>query len=150
MKEVHFDVRGMSCAACSARVEKAAESVAGTEGVAVNLLKNSMVCSVDDTKADAVIAAVEKAVADAGYEALCREEGKTAKGSENELQAAADAETRQLKIRLYTSVVLCVILMAAAMGPMAGARRPRVFGSEGKPRVGGVDAAPAHDSRGGA
>ena len=52
MKEVHFDVRGMSCAACSARVEKAAESVAGTEGVAVNLLKNSMVCSVDDTKAD--------------------------------------------------------------------------------------------------
>lgn len=137
MKEVHFDVRGMSCAACSARVEKAAESVAGTEGVAVNLLKNSMVCSVDDTKADAVIAAVEKAVADAGYEALCREEGKTAKGSENELQAAADAETRQLKIRLYTSVVLCVILMAAAMGPMAGLAVPAFL----DPRVSPVSAA---------
>ena len=137
MKEVHFDVRGMSCAACSARVEKAAESVAGTEGVVVNLLKNSMVCSVDDTKADAVIAAVEKAVADAGYEALCREEGKTAKGSENELQAAADAETGQLKIRLYTSVVLCVILMAAAMGPMAGLAVPAFL----DPRVSPLSAA---------
>lgn len=96
-----------------------------------------MVCSVDDTKADAVIAAVEKAVADAGYEALCREEGKTAKGSENELQAAADAETRQLKIRLYTSVVLCVILMAAAMGPMAGLAVPAFL----DPRVSPVSAA---------
>lgn len=57
--------------------------------------------------------------------------------SENELQAAANAETRQLKIRLYTSVVLCVILMAAAMGPMAGLAVPAFL----DPRVSPVSAA---------
>ena len=65
MKKEKFDITGMSCAACSARVTKAVEKVAGTQDVNVNLLTNSMQLSYDEsaTSAAAIIAAVE----DAGY-----------------------------------------------------------------------------------
>ena len=55
-----FDVTGMTCAACSSRVEKATAGVAGVDGVAVNLLKNSM--EVDYDGSDAVAAAISAAV----------------------------------------------------------------------------------------
>lgn len=64
-----FDVTGMSCAACSARVEKAVAKVEGVDSVAVNLLTNSMTVT---GKADAD--AVKKAVSDAGYEAFLKGE----------------------------------------------------------------------------
>ena len=68
-----FDVTGMTCAACSARVEKATRAVPGVADVAVNLLKNSMDISFDDgVEPSAVTAAVEAAVDKAGYGASAR------------------------------------------------------------------------------
>ena len=67
-----FDVTGMTCAACSSRVEKATAGVAGVDGVAVNLLKNSM--EVDYDGSDAMTAAISAAVEKAGYGAFLRPE----------------------------------------------------------------------------
>ena len=85
-----FDVTGMSCAACSARVEKAVKEVPGVTGCAVNLLTNSM--SVNGSAEDgAIIAAVERA----GYGASVRGANKAAQ--EKELK---DKDTPQLRRRL--------------------------------------------------
>ena len=65
-----YDVTGMSCAACSARVEKAVSKVEGVDTVAVNLLTNSMTVE-GDVSADTVIRAVE----DAGYGASLKDAG---------------------------------------------------------------------------
>ena len=66
-----FDVTGMSCAACSARVEKCVSKLEGVDNVAVNLLANSMVVEYDESKLDAggISVAVEKA----GYGAFPKE-----------------------------------------------------------------------------
>ena len=69
MKET-FDIQGMTCAACSARVQKAASGVPGVTEASVNLLKNSMELDFDGT--DATAAAVVAAIEDAGYGALRR------------------------------------------------------------------------------
>ena len=66
-----FDVTGMTCAACSARVEKAVRAVDGVSDVAVNLLKNSM--EVDSDGAPETLSAVVAAVEKAGYGALPRQ-----------------------------------------------------------------------------
>jgi len=100
----------MSCAACSARVEKAVSSVEGVEVCAVNLLTNSM--NVEGTAdASAVIAAVEKA----GYGASLKnaEEKKTAPSEKN---APEDRETPLLKRRLVSSLAFLAALMYISMG----------------------------------
>ena len=63
MKKETYDVTGMSCAACSSRVEKAVSKQPGAQQVAVNLLKNSMVVEYDESQLSSaqIIAAVEKA-----------------------------------------------------------------------------------------
>ncbi len=102
-----FNVTGMSCAACSARVEKAVSDVNGVTSCSVSLLTNSM--GVEGTAAPAeIIAAVEKA----GYGAT--EKGKAAeKPDEN---ALADKETPLLKQRLIWSVGFLAVLMYFSMG----------------------------------
>ena len=65
-----FDIQGMTCAACSARVQRAASDVPGVTEANVNLLKNSMELDFDGT--DATAAAVVAAIEDAGYGALRR------------------------------------------------------------------------------
>ncbi len=104
-----YNVTGMSCAACSARVEKAVSEVKGVTSCSVSLLTNSM--GVEGTAAPAeIIAAVEKA----GYGAS--EKGKAAeKPDEN---ALADKETPLLKQRLIWSVGFLVVLMYFSMGHM--------------------------------
>ena len=80
MKELRFDVTGMSCAACSARVEKAARGTDGVTDAAVNLLKNTLVCRLaDSADAASVTAAVSDAVAKAGYGARPSEKTAVAK-----------------------------------------------------------------------
>ena len=71
MQKLHFDVTGMSCAACSARVEKAVKALDGCCNVTVNLLKNDMTLELDDAKLsqDDVV----KAVTAAGYGASLRD-----------------------------------------------------------------------------
>ena len=110
-----FNVTGMSCAACSARVEKAVKKVPGVTGCSVSLLTNSM--GVDGTASDA---AIIKAVQDAGYGASPKAAGAaSAAGSASaDLEALADHETPKLKRRLIASLGFLCVLMYFSMGHM--------------------------------
>ena len=113
-----YTVTGMSCAACSARVEKAVSKVPGVTSCSVSLLTNSM--GVEGTASPQDIV---KAVADAGY-------GAAAKGEASKSTAAGnvaandpgdmlkDRETPVLKQRLYASLGFLIILMYFSMGHM--------------------------------
>ena len=112
-----YSVTGMSCAACSARVEKAVSAVPGVTSCAVSLLTNSM--GVDGTAAPADII---RAVENAGY-------GASLKGAKGAAPAAAadelaDHETPKLKKRLIASVSVLLVLMYFSMGHMWGAPMP--------------------------
>ena len=108
-----YKVKGMSCAACSARVEKAVSAVDGVTTCTVSLLTNSM--SVEGT-ADAatIIRAVEKA----GYKASKMKAGKQSGGATDEDDALKDTETPLMRKRLIASVVLLIPLMYVSMGHM--------------------------------
>ena len=94
-----FNVTGMSCAACSARVEKAVKAVSGVTACSVSLLTNSM--GVDGTADDsAVIAAVEAA----GYGASVKGSAAAEKNSVSSGDALADRETPVQKRRLLASL----------------------------------------------
>ncbi len=103
-----FIVRGMSCAACSSRVEKAVSKVPGVDSCSVSLLTSMM--NVEGTAPDSEII---KAVTDAGYSAEA--EGKKTEKNEDELR---DRETPRLIKRLVISVVITCILMYFSMGHM--------------------------------
>ena len=106
-----YNVTGMSCAACSARVEKAVSGVDGVENCAVNLLTNSM--GVEGTASDeAIIAAVEKA----GYGASLKTGDKKSKAMpDDELK---DTQTPKIRNRLIWSVIFLAPLMFISMGHM--------------------------------
>ena len=111
-----YTVTGMSCAACSARVEKAVSKVPGVTSCSVSLLTNSM--GVDgDVSEQAVISAVEAA----GYGAAPKEQG-ISEGTQNmyssQEEALADHETPVLKRRLWWSVGFLAVLMYISMGHM--------------------------------
>ena len=131
-----FDVTGMTCAACSARVEKASNKVEGVERATVNLLKNSMEVEYDGNPVTvvAICAAVEKA----GYGASPRVEDVSAAtapagGSAplasggNARQEAAAKEARQVRMRLIVSFVFTIPLFYLSMGHMFGWPLPAVF-----------------------
>lgn len=105
-----YNVTGMSCAACVARVEKAVNQVPGVSSCAVSLLTNSM--GVDGT-ADS--AAIVKAVEHAGYGCSVKGAEKTAAPQED---ALADRETPKLKRRLIASIGFLALLMYLSMGHM--------------------------------
>lgn len=107
-----FNVTGMSCAACSARVEKAVSKVDGVSSCSVSLLTNSM--GVEGTaKADDIIKAVE----DAGYGAsLKNDREKSAKSVDSD--ALKDTETPKIKKRLIASIIFLAVLMYISMGHM--------------------------------
>ena len=105
-----YDVTGMSCAACSARVEKAVKGVPGVTACAVSLLTNSM--GVEGTADEkAVVAAVEAA----GYGARPKGARKNADSAPAE-DALADRETPVLKNRLFRSLAFLLLLMYLSMG----------------------------------
>ena len=110
-----FNVTGMSCAACSARVEKAVSKVPGVTSCSVSLLTNSM--GVEGTASSADII---KAVQDAGYGASPKAAGGAAAASitNADLDALADHETPKLKRRLIASVGFLLVLMYFSMGHM--------------------------------
>ena len=105
-----YTVTGMSCAACSARVEKAVSAVPGVTACSVNLLTNSMTVEGSASPA-AIVAAVENA----GYGAA----PETAGAKENAVKTAEKAADK-LKTRLILSVIILVPLMWIAMGHMLG------------------------------
>lgn len=106
-----YNVTGMSCAACSARVEKAVSSVEGVSSCSVNLLTNSMGVEGTATSKE-IIEAVEKA----GYGASLKTKNKKAKSnSDDELK---DTQTPKLVKRLVASLVFLAPLMYISMGHM--------------------------------
>ena len=103
-----YDITGMSCAACSARVEKAVSSLEGVSECSVNLLTNSM--SIEgDVSSEEIIKAVENA----GYGA--KEHGKATK-DKKEIDSFEDKESPKLLKRLIASSIFMLILMYVAMG----------------------------------
>ena len=106
-----YNITGMSCAACSARVEKAVSALPGVESCAVNLLTNSMVVEGSAGRQE-IIRAVEAA----GYGASLKGAG----GGKEEAQddPLKDRETPALKRRLFTSLGFLLILMYLSMGHM--------------------------------
>ncbi len=107
-----YDVKGMTCAACQARVEKAVSKVTGVTSCSVSLLTNSM--RVEGTALPSeIISAVEKA----GYHAKLKDElNHTAKNQIDE--PLKDTETPKLLKRLISSVIILLILMYVSMGHM--------------------------------
>ena len=106
-----YTVTGMSCAACSARVEKAVKAVPGVTSCSVSLLTNSM--GVEGT---ASASAIVRAVQEAGYGASPK--AAAAETPSAELDALADHETPRLKKRLIASLVFLAVLMYFSMGHM--------------------------------
>ena len=109
-----YNVTGMSCAACSARVEKAVKKVPGVTSCSVSLLTNSM--GVEGTASPA---AILSAVQEAGYGASPKNASasKTSDAS-TDLDALADHETPKLKRRLIASLGFLLVLMYFSMGHM--------------------------------
>ena len=108
-----YNVTGMSCAACSARVEKAVSKVPGVTACSVSLLTNSM--GVEGTAApETVIAAVQEA----GYGASLKGAGKAAPSMSEAEAQLEDHETPKLKRRLLWSLGFLIVLMYFSMGHM--------------------------------
>ncbi len=113
MKSEKFQITGMTCAACSAHVEKAAAGVAGVDKVSVSLLMNTMTVEYDTPATpQAICAAVEAA----GYGADAA--GQQAAGTDNGEGALEDKETPRIRRRLIASVCLLLPLMYVSMGAL--------------------------------
>ena len=106
--KIKFDISGMTCAACSARVEKVTSAVPGTKNVAVNLLKGSMQV---EAESDAVVQPIITAIQNAGYQASLY--GK--KPKEENLQVKA---LKDMKVRIIGSFSFLIVLMYFTMGHM--------------------------------
>lgn len=121
-----FNVTGMTCSACSARVEKSVVNLQGVEEVSVNLLKNSMQVQYDEeimSEAE-IIKAVEKA----GYGAsIQKKEQETRKGVGGELNETAQKAYEEIRSRLIWSVVFTIPLFYLSMGHMMGWPLPEIF-----------------------
>ncbi len=108
-----YNVTGMSCAACQARVEKAVNAVDGVESCAVSLLTNSM--GVEGTASpELIISAVENA----GYGASLKSAKDSSTKSKSFDDSLKDTETPKMKKRLIASVILLIPLMYVSMGHM--------------------------------
>lgn len=118
--KLRFDVTGMTCAACSARVEKVTAAVAGVEKVEVNLLAGKMTVEA----ASDVSAAIEKAVVDAGYGIAHPQQTK-------KQQAPAEDALKEMKARMIGSAIFLVILMYFTMGHMVHLPVPHWYHDNG-------------------
>lgn len=110
-----YNVTGMSCAACSARVEKAVSQLDGVESCTVSLLTNSMGVT-GTVSADSVIAAVEAAGYGAAVKGMDMDKKDRAAGTDEEM--LKDRETPVLKNRLIASLCFLIPLMYFSMGHM--------------------------------
>ena len=118
-----FDITGMTCAACSARVQKAAGGVPGVACANVNLLKNSMELDYDGSPETA--AAVVEAIEESGYGASRRARtGEKGAVPAERPGAAAERAIREKRNQLIVSAIFSVPLFYVAMGPMFGWPQP--------------------------
>ena len=119
--KLKFQITGMTCAACSARVEKVTRAVPGVEKAEVNLLAGTMQVEAAE---EAVTAAIIQAVTGAGYGASVPGEGKTAQKEEK--KPGEDA-LKEMKKRIIGSSVCLIILMYFTMGHMVGLPVPHWY-----------------------
>ena len=119
--KLKFKVTGMTCAACSARVEKVTGKVPGVEKAEVNLLAGSMIV---DATSGAVAEAIIKAVTDAGYGASY-DDGNSVKKQEDNIPA--DNGLKEMKKRIIGSGIFLLILMYFTMGHMIGLPVPHWY-----------------------
>ena len=105
-----YKVTGMSCAACSARVEKAVSKVEGVTSCNVNLLTNSMTVEGSSTETNII-----NAVTGAGY-GIISDKKENVNGEKSDGSDEIDREIRKLKLRLFTSLFFLLVLMYFSMG----------------------------------
>ena len=118
-----YNVTGMSCSACSSRVEKAVSRVPGVTSCSVSLLTNSMGVEGNASSHD-IIQAVEQA----GYGASLKGAGKEQVSMSEAEEALADHETPVLRRRLIASVGFLLVLMYFSMGQAASGQVPWQYG----------------------
>lgn len=124
MRKELFDVSGMTCSACSSRVEKTVAALAGVETASVNLLKNSMQVSFDEAivSTEAIAAAVERV----GYGASLRRTEERKPGPAPRPDTVVSA-MQEMKTRLVVSILCTLPLFYLVMGPMVGLPLPALF-----------------------
>ena len=116
--ELKFKVSGMTCAACSARVEKVTASVPGVEKAEVNLLAGTMKVYAQD---NSVMAQIVQSVENAGYHA-------TAEGSQSKKDEPKETDIlKQMKRRIFWSLGFLIVLMYFTMGHMIGLPMPNWY-----------------------
>lgn len=129
MKKEVFDITGMTCSACSARIEKGVSGMEGAQEVNVNLLKNSMTVTYDENRTNSQ-QIIDKVV-DIGYGASVhasgRKTGKDASAGQAGGSDAAAAEMKRMKKRLIVSLIFTVPLFYISMGHMAGWPLPSIL-----------------------
>ena len=124
-----YDISGMTCAACSSRVEKCVSALPGMEQVTVNLLKNSMVVKYDPAilNSDGIVAAVEKA----GYGAVLQTDAHASGAKkvlvEGSAVERAKREYEAMRHRVIGSFVFTIPLFYLSMGHMMGWPLPGIF-----------------------
>ncbi len=123
--KLKFTVEGMSCAACSASVERVTKRIEGVSSSEVNLLAKTLVIEADTDVTEVVCTAVEKA----GFHAVPISE-KSAPVSENTEKTNTDSAEREIKLRLFGSVAILAVLMYLTMGHMLGIPTPHFFHGE--------------------
>ena len=130
MAKEKYNITGMSCAACSAKVERVVGKLDGVENVSVNLLTNSMQVEYKEDKLSSND--IIKNIADAGYGASLATATKQKK-EEKSIKKTNDDAIASMKFRLKVSIVFLVILMYFSMGSMIGLPLPKFLSGEGNP-----------------
>ena len=122
LQKEQFDITGMTCSACSTRVEKSVAKLPGIKEVSVNLLKNSMVTSYDESVLDTagIVQAVEKAGYGAIPKASAQNKSRTTTPAAKPEVSTAQAEYKQMKQRLLLSALFTIPLFYISMGHMMG------------------------------
>ena len=130
MAKEKYNITGMSCAACSAKVERVVGKLEGVENVSVNLLTNSMQVEYKEDKLSSND--IIKNIADAGYGASLATDSKQKK-EEKSIKKTNDDAIASMKFRLKVSIVFLAILMYFSMGSMIGLPLPKFLSGEGNP-----------------
>ena len=130
MAKEKYNITGMSCAACSAKVERVVGKLEGVENVSVNLLTNSMQVEYKEDKLSSND--IIKNIADAGYGASLATDTKQKK-EEKSIKKTNDDAIASMKFRLKVSIVFLIILMYFSMGSMIGLPLPKFLSGEGNP-----------------
>lgn len=124
MKSQKFNVTGMTCSACSSRIEKNINKTEGIKEANVNLLSNSMMIEYDDSiiNENDII----KVVQDTGYDAYLAE-GKRSSDRKQDSKAETEIEFKEMKQRLIVSFIFAIPLLYLAMGHMLNMPLPSIF-----------------------